>query len=104
LIKDEFLARFVAERLVEDEDVVFVLTGDVEAVVVAAVVVVCFGTAPVLRLESHSFFIINFTGGVGAIGKYTYKLRLIVKCKLRLKEFAAPTTTYYIEKFNSIST
>lgn len=77
-MRDELCARLAAEREV-DVGVVLVVTGDV----VVAVGVACLGTAPVLRLVSHSFFIINlFMGGVGAIRKYMYLFPAVNKYKL----------------------
>lgn len=79
-MRDELCARLAAEREV-DVGVVLVVTGDV----VVAVGVACLGTAPVLRLVSQSFFIINlFMGGVGAIRKYMYLFPVVVVNKYKL--------------------
>lgn len=73
-------ARLAAERVV-DVGVVLVVTGDV----VVAAVVACLGTAPVLRLVSQSFFIINLLmGGVGAIRKYMYLYSIATVIKYEL--------------------
>lgn len=73
-----------------------VLLGFAGNVAPCVVVVTCLGTAPVLRFVSHSFFIIIFTGGVGAIRKYivcTYTTCTVNNAKLTLTEYSAATVS-----------